>query len=108
MSSKKTNARNQELERLNKRLQAVLSGSRSARAELMMQHAKSVRQGLDTIKALWRYEGMWFFRLARWVMRRKGPTAILMEKWATESGSAGEEDNPTQEPCQTVANGNKK
>jgi len=90
MSSKKTNIRNQELERLNTKLQGMLSGSRTARAELYTEYVKSVVQSLDVTKALWRYESMWIFRALRWVFRRQGPTAVLMEKWATDVTPAEE------------------
>jgi hypothetical protein len=62
------------MRRENKALNEMLIGSRRGRER---EAAMLVEVGT----ALWRYENLWFFRLGRWVLRRRAQSVIIKERF---------------------------
>jgi len=84
MSNKRNNERLQRLERENEELHETLRGSRKAFNTLFDHFKELEAKDRDITRALFKYENMLMFRLARWICRRKRPCDILVAQWEAE------------------------
>lgn len=80
MSNKTNNERLQELEKENDDLKVMLAGARKENDKLAGQNKGLRMVDIDITRALLRYENLLVCRLVRFVLRRKRPSDIIVER----------------------------